>query len=67
MSRFWNIFRDLAYFRISWKIQNDMIGSVNEAVNEYKKSSKSQSIQNNIEKIKDKVYNNNFNKNRIKK
>ena len=63
MSRFWNIFRDLAYFRISWKIQNDMIG----AVNEYKKSSKSQSIQNNIENIKDKVYNNNFNKNRIKK
>jgi len=63
MYRFWNIFRDLAYLRISWKIQNDIIG----AVNKYKKSSKSQSIQNNIENIKDKVYNNNFNKNRIKK
>ena len=61
--RFWRVFKDTAYFRLSWKVQNIFLNSFKK----YNRSKEIQSLNNNIEEIKDKVYNNNFSKKRIKK
>jgi len=62
-NRFWRVFKDTAYFRLSWKIQNSLLDSFKT----YNRSKETQSLNNNIEEIKDKVYNNNFTKKRLKK
>tara|TARA_Y100000589_G_C26794595_1_gene483176 strand:- start:305 stop:496 length:192 start_codon:yes stop_codon:yes gene_type:complete len=63
VERFWRIFKDVAYFRISWRIQDIFI----DAFKTYEKEKEKQSIENNIDEIKDKVYNNKFNAHRKKK
>lgn len=61
--RFWRIFKDTLYFRLSWKIQNDFL----KGYNKEKEGQNQKSINNNIDEIKNKVYNNKFNKHRNKK
>ena len=61
--RFWRVFKDVTYFRISWKIQNIFLNSVDT----HKKEKSKRSLNNNIQNIKDKVYNNKFTRSRIKK
>jgi hypothetical protein len=65
--RFWNIFRDLAFLRISWSIQNKFISSYENLSRSVKKELDKKILKNNINDIKDKVYNNNFTKKRLKK
>jgi hypothetical protein len=61
--RFWRIFKDTLYFRLSWKIQNDFL----KGYNKEKERQSEQSLKNNIDEIKNKVYNTKFNKHRNKK
>lgn len=61
--RFWRIFKDTLYFRLSWKIQDYFLSS-------YSKETEGQnqkSINDNIDDITDKVYNNKFIRSRKKK
>ena len=60
---FWEIFKKTAYFRISWRVQDEIINSANRA----KKNAEIQSMNRNIHEISDKVYNNKFSKARRKK
>ena len=61
--RFWRIFKDTLYFRLSWKIQNDFL----KGYNKEKEGQNQKSINNNIDEIKNKVSDNKFNKHRNKK
>tara|TARA_B110001452_G_C15220272_1_gene423030 strand:- start:1822 stop:2010 length:189 start_codon:yes stop_codon:yes gene_type:complete len=60
---FWEIFKKTAYFRISWKIQDEIINSANRS----KRNAEIQSMNRNIKEISDKVYNNKFSEARRKK
>ena len=60
---FWEIFKKTAYFRISWRIQDEIINSVNRS----KRNAEIQSMNRNIKEISDKVYNNKFSEARRKK
>jgi len=60
---FWEIFKKTAYFRISWRVQDEIINSANRA----NKNAEIQSMNRNIHEISDKVYNNKFSKARRKK
>ena len=46
--RFWRIFKDTLYFRLSWKIQNDFL----KGYNKEKEGQNQKSINNNIDEIK---------------
>lgn len=60
---FWEIFKKTAYFRISWRIQDEIINSVNRS----KRNAEIQSMNRNIKEISDKVYQNKFSEARRKK
>ena len=57
---FWDVFKKTAYFRLSWKIQDELISSAEQI----KRSNELRSIQENREDIVDKVYNNSFTRKR---
>lgn len=57
---FWDVFKKTAYFRLSWKIQDELISSAKQI----KRSNELRSIQENREDIVDKVYNNSFTRKR---
>ena len=59
---FWEIFKKTAYFRISWRIQDEIINSVNRS----KRNAEIQSMNRNIKEISDKVYQNKFSEARRK-
>lgn len=60
---FWEVFKKTAYFRISWRIQDEMIKSVNRA----QRNAEIQSMNRNIKEISDKVYKNKFSEARRRK
>jgi len=61
--RFWRIFKDTLYFRLSWKIQNGFL----KGYSKEKERQNQKSINDNIDDINDKVYNNKFSRSRKKK
>jgi hypothetical protein len=63
MSGFWKIFKQTAYFRVSWSIQDIII---NYFLNR-RKLKESKSLHINAKEIIDKLDNNEFNKHRVKK
>ena len=63
MSDFWRIFKQTAYFRISWNIQDAFINYFIMR----KKTKERQSIIRNADEIIEKINNNEFNKYRVKK
>ena len=63
---FWDDFKTLANYRISYHIQNIFIDSWFKAKNESAKRKESISLNNNKEKIVDAVYNNKFSRSRKK-
>ncbi len=63
MGEFWKMFEKTAYFRVSWLIQDHIIGVFKKS----KRKAERQSIEDNSGEIIDKVYNNPFYKNRKKK
>jgi|LauGreDrversion2_6_1035139.scaffolds.fasta_scaffold186972_2 hypothetical protein len=67
MSRFWSIFRDTAYFRISWSIQDSITNVVKSSQRAAQAQKEMDSLRSNSEEIIDAVYNNDFERNREKK
>jgi hypothetical protein len=61
--RFWRIFKDTLYFRLSWRIQDYFLSSYRKE----KERLTHKSINDNIDDITDKVYNNKFSRSRKKK
>jgi len=63
---FWNDFKTLANYRISYYIQNIFVNSWFSVKNEIESEKTRQSMINNQEKIEKAVYDNKFNKSRKK-
>jgi hypothetical protein len=67
MSRFWSIFRDTAYFRISWSIQDSFIRFVRSSQRKVEIQKERDSIRRNSEEIIKAVYDNDFERSRYRK
>jgi hypothetical protein len=67
MSRFWSIFRDTAYFRLSWSIQDSLIRFVRSSQRKVEIQKERDSIRRNSEEIIKAVYDNDFERSRSRK
>ena len=65
--KFWDVFKTTAYFRASWHIQDIFIGAFRNAKKEIDDVRKHNSLIKNRKEWTDKLYNNNFHRNRKKK
>ena len=64
--KFWDVFKTTAYFRASWHIQDVIIGAFRNAKKEYDNVKMNNSLLENKKEWTDKLYNNDFHKNRKK-
>jgi hypothetical protein len=63
---FWNVFKNTAYLRASWAIQDKIIDTVNDIQESSEEQQRVESMIENSDKIIDAVYNNPFTKERNK-